>query len=411
MLRMSPKFKSALLFLDQGVFSGSSFLITILLARLLFVEDFGVYAGVVLVLYLLVSLINAFVSQPMQVRLSHENDKHTYLSFTFWFQLASSIVVVAIVFLLFMAPIDLLAQYSTLTLPIALFSLGFILHDYFRKRFLAEDRIPETLLIDALLMAGQFFAIGYSFYISTSSLSQIILLLGFGYVPAFLTGAFLSNPSFKNAQQWLGFLKVHINEGKWLFYSALIQWWAGNLFVVASGFFLGPVALGALRLVQSVFGLLNVLFQTFENYVLPQTAIRLHQSSDDARAFLRKVGAKSLLGVSTLLLILFLFSDFFIVMAGGEQFREYGFLIKGMSILYALIFVGYPIRIAIRVLVLNKIFFKGYVLTFVFGLLSSYLLLSLFHLAGAIAGLITSQLILIIYWQYQLQKKEFILWK
>lgn len=82
-----------------------------------------------------------------------------------------------------------------------------------------------------------------------------------------------------------------------------------------------------------------------------------------------------------------------------------------MSVLYVLIFIGYPVRIAIRALILNKIFFKGYLLTFFFGLLSSYLLLSFFNLAGAIAGLIGSQIILLTYWQIQLHKKEFILWK
>ncbi|TVQ67112.1 MAG: hypothetical protein EA360_03260 [Balneolaceae bacterium] len=404
-------FKAPLILLDQAVFSGTSFLVTILLARTLSLEDFGVYAGLVLVLYLITSLISAFVVQPLQVNLPSSFYKIDYLSFTFWFQLALSTFLITWIPLLLMLPFDLIAQHKDLALPAILISAGFVMHDYYRKRFLAEDRVTDTFLLDLQLMAAHLLAAGYLLIAGSASLVPVLFLLALGYLPSFLTGLIFSKPTWSGIEHWPGFLKLHLNEGKWLFYTALVQWWGGNLFVVASGFFLGAAALGALRLVQSVFGVLNVLFQTFENYVLPQTASRLHKSMDEGRRFLWKIGGQSLFAVSLLLLILFIFSDFIIVLAGGEQFREYGFLVKGMALLYALIFTGYPIRIAIRALVMNKIFFKGYLLTFLFGLLSSYLLLSFFQLTGAIAGLIFSQLILLIYWQSELQKKHFLLWK
>lgn len=411
MHNLTRKFKTPLLLADQAIFSGTSFLVTILLARSLTVEDFGLYAGLVLVLYLITSLISAFVAQPLQVSLPAVENKPAYLAFTFWFQLAGSMFFIGLMFFLLLLPFEIISQYASLAVPAALLSTGFMMQDYLRKRLLTEDRVTATFLADALLMAGHFTAAGYIFLSNTPSLSFVLVLLGLGYLPALLAGLIIIRPSFNGISYWPECLKSHVDQGKWLFYSAMVQWWAGNLFVVASGFFLGAAALGALRLVQTVFGVLNVLFQTFENYVLPQTANRLHRSFDEGRVFLRKIGGQSLIGVSVLLLLLFIFSDTIIVLAGGEQFKEYGFLIKGMSVLYALIFIGYPVRIAIRALVLNKIFFKGYVLTFFFGLLSSYLLLSFFNLAGAIAGLIGSQIILLTYWQLQLRKKEFILWK
>jgi O-antigen/teichoic acid export membrane protein len=405
------KFKTPLLFADQAVFSGSSFLVTILLARSLSVGDFGAYAGLLLILYLISSLIGAFVVQPLQVSLPAVDNKEGYLNFTFWLQLLGSTILIGLIPLLLLLPLDILAQYTDLTGPIVLLSIGFVMHDYFRKRLLTEDRIADALVMDVLLVTGHLSATGFIFNMDAPTMPQVLALLGMGYLPGFVTGAFFTSPSFSGFSDWATYLKTHVDQGKWLFYTALVQWWAGNMFVVASGIFLGAAALGALRLVQSVFGVLNVLFQTFENYVLPQTANHMHQSMDEGRRFLKRIGGQSLLGVGTLLLVLFIFSDFIIALAGGAQFREYGFLVKGMSVLYALIFAGYPVRIAIRALVMNKIFFKGYVLTFIFGLFSSYLLLSQFHLAGAIAGLIVSQLILITYWQLQLQKKEFLLWK
>ncbi|MCC5927237.1 MAG: oligosaccharide flippase family protein [Bacteroidetes bacterium] len=411
MRSLSVKYKTALLFADQAIFSGTSFMVTVLLARSLSVEDFGLYAAIILVLYLISSLISAFVIQPLQVSLQATENKPAYLAFTFWFQLAGSIALIVLMYILLLLPFPILSAYAMLAVPAALFSAGFMMQDYLRKRLLTEDRIAETFITDTLLMAGHFAAAGYIFLYGIPSLYLVITLLGLGYLPALAAGFIFVRPPMNGFSLWSGYLKEHLDQGKWLFYTALVQWWAGNLFVVASGFFLGATALGALRLVQTVFGVLNVLFQTFENYVLPQTASRMHHSFDEGRCFLRKIGGQTFVAVSALLLILFVFSDTIIVLAGGEQFRAYGFLVKGMAVLYALIFAGYPIRIAIRALVLNKVFFKGYVLTFIFGVLSSYLLLSHFDLAGAVAGLIGSQIILLIYWQIQLKKREFILWK
>ncbi len=411
MFRPLLKYRKVLLLGDQAIFSGTSFLVTIMLARNLTVEEFGWYAGFVLVLYLFTSLISAFVVQPLQVSLPSAADKNGYLTFTFWFQTAISSLFIAMIPLVLWLPVGLPAGYAPLAGPAVLLSSGFVMQDYFRKRMLAEDRITRAFLLDSLLMVGHLAVMVRMMAAPTISLSTAMLLLGSGYLPPLLFGLYASKPLIGLTDTWKHDLRSHLNQGKWLFYSALVQWWAGNLFVVASGFFLGPAALGALRLVQSVFGVLNVLFQTFENYVLPQTASRMHESAEDGRRYLRQASGRPLIFVSLLLLVLFVFSDSIMLLAGGEQFKEYGFLVKGMSVLYALIFAAYPVRIAIRALMMNKVFFQGYVLTFLFGLMSSYLLLSVFHLAGAIAGLIISQLILLVYWQLMLNKKEFLLWK
>jgi len=67
--------------------------------------------------------------------------------------------------------------------------------------------------------------------------------------------------------------------------------------------------------------------------------------------------------------------------------------------------------LCIRMLVLNKNFFIGYLLSLAFSLLFFNYFLSNFGLSGAILGLAISQLILIIYWQFVLSKNNFLLWK
>jgi O-antigen/teichoic acid export membrane protein len=207
------------------------------------------------------------------------------------------------------------------------------------------------------------------------------------------------------------YIILHFHQGKWLLLTSITQWWSSNLFVVFSGLFLGVEMLGAFRLVQSLFGILNLILQTFENFVLPEAARKLVESKEIAKKYLLRISLKSSIIFGGMLAILFFFSSDVIQLVGGEQYVPYSFIVKGMVFLYVFIFLGYPIRIAIRILVLNKVFFTGYLLSFVFSLITFYFLLSEFEMNGAIIGLISAQVVTLGYWQFVLKKHNFILWK
>lgn len=399
-----------LVLLDQGVFSGSSFLYTILMAQILEVSQFGIYASIVLFVYLIICLTNAIIIQPFQVTLSNIKNIKSYISFCFWLQV--------FILLLILFGIILLSQIESLfpiieddlLYGIIIFMLGFVMNDFLRKLFIAKLELRKALYIDIITSGINVLFLCSILFNSHLSLTTIMIFLGIGYLPGILLGIIYINPIYITVV-WNGYLRIHYHQSKWLLFTAFIQWWSSNLFVVASGVFLGIRALGAFRLVQSLFGVLNILFQTFENYVLPQTSRMLSISNDAAKKYLKQVGTKSAIIFSTVLLLIFTFSKFIIVLAGGVQYEEYHYLIKGMSILYLIIFIGYPIRIAIRSLMLNKHFFGAYFFSFLFNLISFKHLLTHWNLYGAIAGLIISQIIILVYWQFILIKKNFLLWK
>ena len=395
---------------DQMVFSGNSFLVTLLMVRILSPTDFGVYASVVLLVYLVINVLNAIIIEPLQVTLSEIVDKPSYIAFSFWLQLCLLLfALLGIVFILSLK-IPFFELYNHLDYGIVLLAFGFVLHDYFRKLFLASRQLGRALLID-MLTAGLHFGILISaLFYAKYPLSDILIYLGLAYMPALVLAIFFIRPKCRKIAAWEFYLAKHIKQAKWLLLSAMAQWWSSNLFVVASGIFLGIQALGAFRLVQSVFGVFNVLLQTFENYVLPQASRLLQNSPDKAKKYIRQIGFKSSVLFGSILVPVFIFSEYIIVLVGGSTYAEYSFVVKGMAILYLIIFLGYPIRITVRVLILNKNFFLGYLLSLLFSLLSFNYLLKEWHLVGAIIGLIVSQLIVLAYWQFIL-KKNFVLWK
>lgn len=399
--------KNVLVLADQAVMSGSSLALTILLARTLGATSFGLFATLLLVVYLLVSVLNALVVQPLQVSHARMDDQSSYISFSFWSQLALVVVLFLVTSLLFSFDQVSNAVGRAPNMGEMLFVVGFLMHDYFRKVLLATGAITKALILDSVTaMLTLAMAV-----VGSSRVGGLEGYLALSYLPAFLMGMLYLKPFHFDRIGWANYFKMHCSQGKWLVLTAAAQWWSGNLFVVASGIFLGVEALGAFRLVQSLFGVLNILLQSFENYVLPEATRLYLTSASVAKAYLRQISTRAALVFGIVLVPLFIFSKDVICLAGGADYAPYAYVVRGMTLLYSLIFIGYPIRIAIRMLLLNSHFFNGYLLSLFFSLLSFQYLISNWNLGGAIFGLILSQLIVLSYWSFILNKKKFVLWK
>lgn len=391
--------------LDQALYSGTSFMLTIILAKMLAVENFGIYSGYILGIHLLISAIGAFVIQPFQVLLGSLKKKSTYMAFSFWLQVGALLLIS-----LLAACISIILGFG-ISPQLFLLAAGFAMHDFGRKLLLATNSLFQTIMLDMLTMLSLFLAI-LSYYLSPAkALTDLFQVLGIAYFLPFLVVLTIIKPFKFNKKAYLDFLVRHLKIGQWLFFTAISQWWSSNLFVVASGIYLGPPALGALRLAQSLMGVLNVLLQTFENYALPQAATLFATKNNSGLLYLTDLSRKAAYLFLPILCGTFLLAENIMVMAGGEAFRTYAYVLQGVAILYVLIFLSQPIRLTIRAMIMNRHFFIGYLISLSFSLLFSKFLLSNYGLQGAIAGLMASQILLMVYWTTVLQKQNIHLWK
>jgi O-antigen/teichoic acid export membrane protein len=403
--------KSNQVVIDQAVFSGSGFLTTIVLARILGPAEFGVYASVVLISYLIISIMNALVIQPFQVAPAEMSDQPSYHSFTFWVQLILLFILTIFIIIILRYQVKALDSFNQLNEGQIIYYVCFIFQDYFRKFFLAKSWVLSILMIDILTSVLQIVLLSLAFWNTDWTLNNIILWMGLTYLPGILLGILILKPWFNRLGNWPAYLKLHVETGGWMLLTSITQWWSGNLFFAVTGVFLGAQALGAFRLVQSILGILNVLLQTFENYVIP-TATRLYnQSAQQAVEYLQKITLRAAPLFGVVLGILFIFANAIIQLTGGKEYAQYDYVVRGMAVLYALIFLGYPIKIAIRMLLLNKSYFLGYLFSLLFCMVSFRFLLNTWNLTGAMAGLIISQLIIMGYWQFILVKNKLFLWK
>lgn len=396
---------SFLVFTDQLIFSGSNFLLAFLLARKLSISDFGFFSSVLLVTYLLVAVCNALIIQPFQILAAKEFGKKS-LGFVFQAALLLILIFALLIFSATFLPLSVLIIFQHHIYSIILFASAYILQDFLRKILLITDRTLLVLFIDSIFMIV-FPLIAIQDNLSIGKSLMIIGLVNFiASIPGILYIVRNSDLNIKNPALW----KYHWDAGKWFVSASFLQWFSSNFFTLAAGMYLGVSALGALRLVQSFFGVINVILQTVENYYIPKTARLYYQDQELVRkkVFKNMVQWMAVLGI--VIGLFFIFSQPLITLLGGEKYREYGFVVKLVSVLYLLIIYSYPTRISIRVLEQNKAFFTGYCISFVFSLLSFHFLLRFGGLYGVVGGLAMNQMLMVVYWKILLNKKKISLW-
>lgn len=383
---------------DQALFSGINFALNIALAKLLNLEDFGKFSAVLLGTYLVLSISSALIIQPAQTGTSKFNLK----GYTKFLGLLQGVVLLCL-FLLALC-------FQKISLNEILFAISFLSLDFFRKYFITTNATDKSLASGILLFLLVSTSLVLLFLIGNFTLSNIYNTLSISY---FISALFAFYYFLKQAQGKIekSFLKYHLQHGKWLLTTALAQWWSSNLLVVAAGLYLGYAALGALRLVQSVFGILNLLFQSFENYLIPSVARVVKQNKELAFSEIKSGMKLAYLSYLPILVVGLFFPSELLTLVGNQSFTEYGFLVRGFTVLYLLILLNQPLRLLIRSLELNQYFTLGYVLLLLVNLALADFVIKHYQLMGIVIALSLSQIILLITWGTLLINKKHALWK
>ncbi len=399
---------SALAVIDQAIFSGSNFLMTLFLAQKLDVTSFGILSSITVLTFLFLSVSNALIIQPFQVTITKIEDKKQYITFLYWSQILLLLLIIPIILVVNLAFSG--SEISKAPLfSIVIFILGYLFQDFFRKLFLGTNDIKKVVLIDIIF--AFIVIIGFLVNFHSLNLKNTLYTIGIANILSSTPALFIVLKNFEFPTLYLDFIKLHLSQGKWFVYTAFLQWCSSNFFILLSGVYLGIEALGALRLVQSIFGVINVVLQTIENYFIPRIAALYSQSIEKAKKYLFQLTSVGFILFGSILCCFFIFSKELMFLIGGQNYTSYHYIIKMMAVLYLFIFLSYPIRIAVRVLVLNKIFFTGYVLSFITSIITFHFLLQNFALNGAITGLILNQIVMMAYWYFELNKKQLVTWK
>ncbi len=392
--------KKALAIADQLVTSGGNFLTGILVARWIGLEDFGIFSIWWMLILFGLSISQAVITKPLLSLLPKKDttEQSQYISSLFYVQL----------FIIFALVLLILVGYSfssffNINIPIGTTSylvlalLFFqLLHDYFRKIGFALAKMTGPLLLDTVLFSIQICGLCLVFSYGTLDVKRVIFMLLIGSIIACTVAIFWAihngisfQFSIKNISKTL---KEHYNFSKWLLGTSLLQWLSGNYFIIVGATLLGPVAVGAIRIIQQIMGLCHIIFLALENVVPVEAAQHfLKEGIPSLFHFLQKTLLQLIFPVLLALFMLVIGIDLIIDFIYGEEYLAYSYLINGFSVLYFFVFISLFARIALRTMENTKPIFVAYSFSTIFSLLAAKPMLLYWGIDGLVLGLVLTQ--------------------
>jgi O-antigen/teichoic acid export membrane protein len=270
--------------LDQGLISGSNFLVGVLLARWLLPEQFGAYA-LAFSLFLLVSMLHqALLLEPQKVfgPSVYSGNPHKYLGILLWFNAAIGLVVFIILGV--SAWVALLLG-TSVSLSRALAGVAFaapcILLFWLARGAVYVNETPEMaakggFLYSLLVLVG---------LVLTFRRGMLSPFTGFGVMglAALLTSLVLLiqlRPILTLGENHHEFKRVaeqHWRYGRWVLGSSLIGWVSGDIYYPLISLFAGVAAAGALK------ALMNLALPASQTYVALSQLFLPHGSRRLAR--------------------------------------------------------------------------------------------------------------------------------
>jgi len=401
---LGGKEEKLLVLFDQGIVSGSNFVIGILIARFLGIEQFGVYGFIFLIYLFCLGLQQAFFVMPLYSlgpTYSPEK-KNSYLN---------SLLIIQAVFALFFSflcflalnfiPISVSSEIQELSGLIALIALFVMFQDFIRRLFLFQKLFKSLILLDSMAYILQIILISLIHVFDEFTLETCMRVVCFTLFISVMFGFFKMRKLEFKPDILRETLIKHWNFSKWLLARAILTYSSGNFFIIAAGTILGPVAIGAIKMGQNLHGVMNVVFLAIENHV-PIVSANLYQHKGKLALYryLKQMTLKSLLICSGVGLTVLIFSTWLITNLYGSDYQEYAYVLIWFAIINLLVCVSMPFRFALRTFERTQSLFFATALSALFGFLLAYPLIETFQMNGLLFGLIMSQLIMILYLAY-----------
>jgi O-antigen/teichoic acid export membrane protein len=391
--------EKTLILQDQAIVSASNFFNGLLLSKLLGLTELGTYALFWMMLMICSSLLQNFIQIPMvnEYVLRRNTDGSQYLDSLFSNQLllSFSIAILSGLAIFFLNAITFFEALQSLTWIAPLFIFSYLMQDFMRRAFVLKGQLYRLVLIDFLVNGSQVFYLLLFLNDSSISLASILVFFSYTYLVGFVVGSheFLRQLSFH--KEIFQTFKRHWNLATWLLATACLQWFAGNYFIISAADHLDTESVGIIRIVQSLVGVLNVFFIGLEYYV-PQKLAQVYKNGGKKAlfnyTFLLTIGG-SLLCISVATFMYFWGQELLTIIY-GRSYAQYNSTLVQFSFFYVLVFIGYPLRFALRVLNNNKNMFIAYGIAVLFSLTFADRIVQEWKIVGVIAGLAISQILM-----------------
>ncbi len=400
---------------DQAIVSGGNFLLGIYLAKTLGLDVFGKYTLAYLCILFASSLQQAFIIAPIQSlsALLNKEEKENYIKNNSIIQFLFSILAATttILFIAITGFASLNSSFLELSI-LGLFIFFFLINDYTRKVYYVKNNILMAIALDITTYVVLFIALFTLNQFQLLNFKTALITLTISYAFFIVFNLHLSVPKKINTPELKATTIKNWNYSKWLVGTSVLQWLSGNFFLISANTILGATAVGAVKIVQNIIGVLHILFLAIENKIPVEASnVYAKKGIKGLTTFLKKIAIQGLLLTLLTVAALSLCGDFIITQLYGIEYKQYSSLFYSFSILYIIIFLGMILRYAIRTLEKTQFIFGAYVISAIFSVLSANFIINTYGIQGVVLGFILTQVIMQLYFIFGLKKEISIAWK
>ena len=383
---------------DQGIISGSNFIITILLVKFIGLEEFGKFSFLWIIINLSNSLQVSSIIAPMNTITPSQGKKiSSYHGGIFVQQVLFSIIFcvilfIAIKFLSNIESINNLMIYSS----IFIFSLFAIQFQNFVKRLLfVYDKDFLGTLCDLLCYVTVIILIIYFYNFKELDIEKILIFYAVTFLSFSLIGLPLLITLKLNLKKIIESFKLNFMISKWMIFSTILNFFCFNLWLINLNIILGPIVFGAYRACQNIAGIFNVVFLGLENF-LPKkiSQILVNNGIKKMKKYIGKIILKGSIIVISFSLLIFMFSEYILNMLYGGSMSGYYYLLITAVLLKPIEYSNIPLQFALRALKNTRPIFIAVLTSSLITVLFSYKIISNFQINGFIFGVIINQIIL-----------------
>ncbi len=395
--------KGFLALLDQGLISGSNFLVTILLARWLTAEQYGAYALAFSIFLLSAGIHQSLLLEPMSVLgpASYPDRQRAYLGALLWIQGVLGLMFFALLGFSalvahhFAFPGGLASALAGLALSTPCVLLFWLVRQAFYLQQSPAPSAAGAFLYSALLLSGLMMV--YRRGLLSPFAAYLMMAVG-----AVATSALMLvrlRPSLKPtagpslSQVW----QEHWYYGRWALGTSAVKWVPGNIFYALTGTLLGMADVGALKALLNLFLPLAQAANALSGLFLPYVASTFgRQGLSATKAPVQKITLLYFSGGVVYLVLFMLFQEPIFVFLYGGKFMQFLYLVPWV-IFSAILNVGsYGPALGLRAIQSPSSVFVTYCVAGLASTAFSITLTWIFGLPGAIASLVLSGLTVLV---------------
>ena len=380
----AEKYKGILGLLDQGIISGTNFLLGLFIVNQFGLSSYGQYASVWLIYLFIASLLHSFITLPSMVLQSENYTREEIVFSNRKIRDRILIITTPAVFLLILFIYDLLLIEVIIYTFLIVAALRF---DAQRKLFYALENSRHACFGSVIFFFSLSLFATSLWYIEVDGIKYLLIGLAF----AFVLGGVYFELKIRKIRDVIRPRKIDstlVNNWKYskaLLLTNILQWISGNFIQLAVLGILGTTSLGVLRMLQNILGLLHVIFLALEN-IVPAKGAQLLKTGEPKKykTYLKKVLSHSALIFSLILLSLLIFPERVLSNIYSEDMIEYAFLLREFSFVYVLVFVGTWFQLILKINAKNNGILVAYIGSIIIGYLCAEPFVNRWGLSGAI---------------------------